>query len=758
MLTAYFAIQGIRCASCIASIERSLRSVEGVKSINVSLVSSKAEIVYDESKITIESLLQELDRAGYTSTYISASNLSHIKREEQASVEHLQQVFRNLLISLTLTVPLVILAMVTMHRSFSFTIVLSLALIQVCLVFPVILLSYGRLVSGLKAFYRRKPTMDTLIFLGVGSAFLYSIYQTGAIFLGDSKQYAQLYFESAGSILTLVLLGEYLEKRAKYKASKTLSALVALTPNTATKIYSDGNTKILPVSSLVIGDIVLVQQGVSVPIDGVIIQGEGMINESMLTGESMPVYKTKGDDVFGGTFVVEGVYQVRVTSLASESQIHKLITAVEKAQQSKAPIAKLADRASQYFVPFVLLIAMISGISWYIYSESFGTALSIMISTLIIACPCAMGLATPLSLIIAMGRATQYGVVIKHGVALQQTANVDVIFLDKTGTITSGVPRVSSTYLLNDEENQESLMEYIASIVHYSSHPITRALEMYTQAVKSRYSVDTFEYSVGKGIKALLKDTDTGSILYAPTYTIHIGSETFMKESGAYPNVHEEQSRIEEYCNTLYQQGISPLYVSKDNRVIAILGLKDHVREDASETVSLLARKGIRCIMLSGDVPQSAKAIANEIGIESVYAGLLPEEKASIIEEYKSKGNTCMMVGDGINDAVALCVADIGVAMGKGVDITQEASSIVLLTESLKSIYTTVMLSKVTLRNIRQNLFWAFFYNTVSIPIAAGALYGISGTLLTPMLASVAMVFSSLSVVGNALRLQYMKV
>lgn len=756
MSTAYFSIQGIRCASCIASIERAMRTVEGVKSINVSLVSSKAEIVYDDSKVTIEILLQEIQKTGYTANYIPTSEISHIKREEQIQVQQIKTLLNNLIISLSLTIPLVILAMATMHHSFSFTVVLSLAFLQFFLVFPVILISYNRLRSGIKALYMMQPTMDSLIVLGVSSAFLYSVYQTGSIFLGDIEQYAHLYYESAGSILTLVLLGEYLEKRAKYTASKTLSALVALTPSTATKLYSDGKTKILPVASLVVNDIVLVQQGMSIPIDGVIIQGEGLINEAMLTGESMPVFKTKGNEVFGGSVVVEGMYHVQVTKEASETQLHKLIVAVEKAQQSKAPIAKLADTASQYFVPAVLIIALIAGIAWYVFSDSLGIALRITISTLIIACPCAMGLATPLSLIIAMGRGIRYGVIIKNGIALQQTANVNVVFFDKTGTITSGIPCVESTYLLTDIK-QAQIMEYICAIVHYSKHPITRALEVYTQDIKSPYSVDTFEYSLGKGIMAVIKDTQHGNALYTPSCTIHIGSETFMRESGIYPQHGENREKIASYCAVLSQQGVSPLYIAKDSTLVAILGLKDNIREDAFSVVQSLHRKGIRCIMLSGDTPQVAKAIAKEVGIEYVYAGLLPQEKASIIEEYIAKGNICMMVGDGINDAVALSTANVGVAMGKGVDIAQEASSIVLLNESLESIYTTIMLSKATIRNIKQNLFWAFFYNTISIPIACGALYGISGTLLTPMLASVAMVFSSLSVVGNALRLQYTK-
>ena len=756
MSTAYFSIQGIHCASCIANIERSLRAVEGVESISVSLVSSKAEIVYDDSKVTIEILVQKIDALGYKARYIPASEISHIKREEHAHMEHMQKLFRNLVISLCLTIPLVVLAMTTMHSSFSFTVVLTLAFLQLCLVFPVIVISYNRLRSGIQGLMRMKPTMDSLIVLGVGSAFLYSVYQTGSIFLGDIGQYSHLYFESAGSILTLVLLGEYLEKRAKYTASQTLSGLIALTPTTATKLEINGTTKTVPVSSLDEGDIVLVQQGMSIPIDGVIQQGEGVINESMLTGESMPIYKTQGDAVFSGTVLVEGICHVQVTKVSSETQLHKLIIAVEKAQNSKAPIAKLADRASEYFVPIVLIIAVLSGSAWYLFSSSSGIALSIVISTLIIACPCAMGLATPLSLIIAMGRGIRHGVVIKNGVALQQTAGVNTIFFDKTGTITSGIPAIASTYILSGEDEQH-IMEYIAPVVHYSSHPITRALEAYTHDINSSFSVDTFEYSVGKGVTARLQDIH-GTVLYSQVCILRIGSETFMRESGVYPTSLEEQEKVEAYCNRLYQSGMSPLYIAKDNILIAILGLKDKVREDAVTTIQTLIHKGIRPIMLSGDAPQVAKAIAKEVGIECVYAGLLPEEKASIIEEYKSQGNVCMMVGDGINDAVALSSADVGVAMGKGVDIAQDASSVVLLNESLESLYTTIMLSKATIRNIKQNLFWAFFYNTVSIPIAAGALYGISGTLLTPMLASAAMVLSSLSVVGNALRLQYTKV
>lgn len=756
MSTVYFSIEGIRCASCIANIERSLRATQGVEQVSVSLVSSKAEIVYDETKITVDELSNTIRSLGYIPSYISISEVTHIKREEQAQEEYIKALLRKLIICLSLTLPLVIVSMVTMHADLSFTLVLSLALLQLILVSPVIMVSLDRCIAGMKALYAGKPTMDSLIVLGVGAAFLYSIYQTGCIFLGDIKRYSELYFESAGTILTLVLLGEYLEKRAKHTASKSLSLLVALTPTTATKICDDGSTKTVPVTSLGEGDIVLVQQGISIPVDGVILQGDGTINEAMLTGESVPVFKTTGENVYAGTMVMEGVYRIRTNVSPDKSRLHQLILAVEKAQQSKAPIARFADIASQYFIPMVCCLALLASAVWYIYTASFAIALRIAITTLIIACPCAMGLATPLSLVIAMGRATKYGIVIKNSIALQQASRVNTVFLDKTGTITSGTPRVDSIYILGSED-ELSIMKYIAPVVHHSSHPITKALEAYTHDVESPYSMSTFEYTIGRGITAVLQNRQEGNALYCPTYTLHIGSEYFMREAGIYPLALHEQENIIQHCTSLYLQGASPLYIAKDNMLVAILGLKDTVREDAHISIAELQSRGIRCVILSGDIAQTTRAIANEVGIERVYGGLLPEEKASIIQDYITKGHICMMVGDGVNDALALSVADIGVAMGKGVDIAQDASAIVFLNESLSNIYTTIMLSKATIRNIKQNLFWAFFYNIISLPIAVGALYFVTGSFLTPMLASAAMVFSSLSVVGNALRLQYTK-
>lgn len=756
MLTAYFSIKGIRCASCVASIERSLSTIGGIESINVSLVSSKAQVVYDETRVNTGSIAQYIKELGYEADYIPTNEIMHIKRGEQAETEYIQGLLKKLIVSIVLTIPLVVVAMSTMHKEYSFSTIVILSSIQLVLVLPIMLLGLQRFIGGLRSLSRGKPTMDSLITLGVGTAFIYSLYQVGYIFLGNGEHYSKLYFESAGSILTFVFLGEYLEKRAKHKASQTLLALVSLVPSTAIKVYSDGGTRTISITSIECGDIVLVQQGMSIPIDGTVIQGEGTINESMLTGESLPSYKTIDDSVFAGTIVMEGTYRIRVDVAPSESQLNKLILAVEKAQQTKAPIAKLADIVSQYFVPVVLVISIVAGITWFIITGSASYSIGIAITTLIIACPCAMGLATPLSLIIGMSRATKHGIVIKNGRALEQVAKITTIFFDKTGTITSGVPRVYTVYP-HKEYTQEMIMEYIVPIVHYSTHPITRALEMYTKEVKSKYRVATFQNTVGKGISAVLEDSEVGNALYNPEVSIQIGSERFMKELGVYPKEEGEQKQIQEECSRLYGEGASPLYISDSKDVIAVIGLKDTVRPDAKEAIGLLQKAGIRCVMLSGDVVESAKAIAEEVGIENVYGGLLPEEKSSIIEDYKAKGVVSMMIGDGINDAVALSVADVGVAMGQGVDIAQEASSIVLLQENLKNIYTLYILSKATIRNIKQNLFWAFFYNALSIPVATGVLYGVSGILVTPMIASVAMVCSSLSVVGNALRLQYKK-
>ncbi len=733
-------ISGMTCASCAANAQKSINKLDGIIEANVNIATNKAKVVFDSKKTSVSDIENAIKDAGFKPESAEQSN----KNTEDSNEKEIKTLFWKFIISLVFSVPLLLIAMghmfglplpeiiEPMHNPLNF------ALIQIVLVTPSVIVGYKFYTVGFKMLFRRTPNMDSLIAIGTSAAIIYGIIATIMISKGYTEFSKDLYFETAGVIITLILLGKYLEAVSKGKTSNAIKKLIGLSPKNAT-IIRDGEEKVVLVEDVVIGDVVIVKPGEKIPVDGKIVKGTTSIDESMLTGESIPVEKSVGDNVIGASLNKHGMIQFEATKVGEDTTLAQIIKLVEDAQGSKAPIARLADTISGYFVPIVILIAILSTVTWLLFGASIEFALTILISVLVIACPCALGLATPTAIMVGTGKGAEYGVLIKGGKALETAYKVKTVVFDKTGTITEGKPVVTDIITTNDF-NEEYILKVAGSAEKGSEHPLGEAIVNETVKRKIGFiEIDEFQAIIGQGIEATI---DGKNIL--------LGNIKLMQ------NKNIENTLIEK-SNQLGDEGKTPMYIAIDNKLAGIIAVADTTKENSKKAVDKLHSMGIKVAMITGDNERTAKAIAKEVGIDIILAEVLPEDKANEVKKLQADGTIVAMVGDGINDAPALVQADVGIAIGSGTDVAMESADIVLMKSDLLDVVCALQLSKSTIRNIKQNLFWAFAYNTIGIPLAAGVFFAFGGPLLNPMFAGAAMAFSSVSVLLNALRLRKFK-
>ncbi|PIE73682.1 MAG: copper-translocating P-type ATPase [Deltaproteobacteria bacterium] len=743
-------VKGMHCAACSSRIEHVVGKLSGVKKVEVNLAAQSMSLVWD-GQLSFEEIAGCVQKLGFELVLPDKNDVDLQNREEAAA--RLAQMKRNLLYCLVLAVPLFIIAMgemigLPLPQVISPHIYpVNFALIQ--FVLTVVIIYFGRhfYVNGIPALLRRNPNMDSLIAVGTGAAFVYSTWNMIEIILGIQVQtkVMDLYFESAGILITLVSLGKYMEALSRSHTTDAIEQLMQLTPDVADLLVEEEGKleqKKVRVEEIVVGDLLLIRPGERIPVDGLIEKGSSSVDESMLTGESMPVEKTDGDKVTGGTLNKNGLLHVRAEQVGNDTILARIVRLVQDAQGSKAPIASMADRISLYFVPIVMILALLVGLLWYIPGGAdFSTALRFFIAVLVIACPCAMGLATPTSIMVATGRGAQLGVLVKSGEILQRAEKTELVVFDKTGTLTNGKPIVTDFLLVDQSEKESELLQLVASCEQHSEHPLAEALINY--ALDSGLSLqqpETVTLLQGKGIEARIAER---SLLF--------GNQQLLKEAVVAADT------VQEKVAELTAQGKTVLYLAMDKRLAAVIAVADTLKEEVPAAVARMKKNKLRLLMLTGDQQTTANTIAERAGIDEVIAEVMPDKKAEIIAELQQQGHVVAMVGDGINDAPALAQADVGIAMGTGIDIAIESGDIVLMHGNIEGIRTALALSRATMSNIRQNLFWAFAYNVVGIPVAAGLLVLFGGPSLNPMLAGGAMAMSSVSVVSNALRLRFFK-
>ncbi|MDF1577554.1 MAG: heavy metal translocating P-type ATPase [Desulfobulbales bacterium] len=743
-----FNIEGMSCASCSARIEKVVSGMDGVESVAVNLPANLGLVRFDPDKVGLRQIREKIAGLGFKATPASDSGDSFAEGQ-QLALARLRTMKRELFPTLILGALLLVVAMGEMVGLELPAFMapdqapLVFALIQLFLVLPIIWFGRRFYLVGFPSLFRGSPNMDSLIAIGTGAAFLYSSWNLAEIVLGINvhARVHDLYFESAGVIIALVSLGKYLEARSRVRTSDAIRQLMQLAPDKAILIRNEEQEEIL-VEEIVPGDILLVRPGDRLPVDGVVVKGTSNIDESMLTGESMPVSKEEGDKVVGATLNTNGVLRIKAEKVGGDTVLARIIKMVREAQGSKAPIANLADRISLYFVPIVMTIALVSGLAWYLAGGAdFSFALRIFVAVMVIACPCAMGLATPTSIMVGTGRGAQLGVLIKSGAALETTQKIEAVVFDKTGTLTYGKPVLTEIVMFSEMDREECLA-MVASTESVSEHPLARAIV--DAAREKGYALkepDRFEALVGRGIIAAIDHRE-----------LLLGNHELMAEKGVTGLANPE---VAKGAAEMAGQGKTALYLAIDGTLTALVVIADKIKPEAAATVTALRKMGIRPIMLTGDNEVTARAIAAQAGISEVIAQVMPEHKADKIIELQNQGLKVAMVGDGINDAPALARADIGIAMGTGIDVAIESGDIVLMKGDLHGLLTALKLSRATMRNIRQNLFWAFIYNIIGIPIAAGLLYAFGGPTLNPMIAGGAMAMSSVSVVSNALRLRF---
>lgn len=745
MITEKYIITGMTCAACSSAVERVTKKLEGVVGNNVNLTTGILTITYDETKISQEDVIAKVERAGFGAELYVEKSKEEKAEEEETLEQEIHKTKRRLLANIAFAIPLLYISMghmvpfplplpevLDMHHN-----PLHFALAQ--LILTVIILYNGRkfYFVGFKSLFRGHPNMDSLVAIGTGSAFLYSLVMTVSI-PNNADTVHNLYYESAAIVVTLVMVGKYMEGRSKGKTSEAIRKLMELAPDTAI-VIREGEQREVPVESVALGELILIKPGSRIPLDGIVVEGSTSVDESMLTGESIPVEKETGDEVIGGSVNYQGAITVKVTHIGADTTLAKIVKMMEDAQGKKAPISKLADTVAGYFVPAVMVIAVVASIVWLMLGHDIAFVLTIFVSVLVIACPCALGLATPTAIMVGTGLGANHGILIKSGEALEVSHKVDAVVLDKTGTITEGKPTV--TNLCSHSESEERLLQIAASCEQVSEHPLGTAI---VNCAKERGieldKVTEFQSITGQGIEAVLSGK-----------TYYIGNKKLCEEQNI------DFSAYEKEAFQIANKGQTPMFVAADKAVIGIVSVADIVKETSKEAIRKIKKLGIEVHMLTGDNRLTADYIGKTVGVDHVIAEVLPNDKASTVEVLQKEGKCVMMVGDGINDAPALVQADVGVAIGSGSDIALDSSDIVLMKSDLQDVYKAIRLSKATIRNIKQNLFWAFFYNACGLPLAAGALYAINGTLLNPIFAGLAMSLSSVCVVGNALRLKMTK-
>jgi P-type Cu+ transporter len=760
-------IRGMTCAACVRRVEQAIAGLEGVDSAKVNLASETAQVRFQPEKVNLPAILEAVRDAGYEAfTQDTSQDSGQDSRQggprESLMVAQRREMLKRLailrsklILAMAFAVPIFVISMGEMvglpmpgllspHHS-----PLTFALAQFLLTLPVVWAGREFYLRGFPNLWKRAPNMDSLIAVGTGAAVVYSTWNLLEIALGHEAmaRAMDLYFESAAVIIALVTLGKYLENRSKVRTSDAIRQLMALTPSTATRVR-DGRRESIPVERIQPQDLLLVKPGERIPVDGKLTEGQTSVDESMLTGESLPVSKKEGDALIGGTLNAHGSIYMVAERVGRDTVLARIIRLVQEAQGSKAPIASMVDRLSLYFVPIVICVAVLSGLGWYFLAgEAFTFALRIFIAVLVIACPCAMGLATPTAIMVGTGRGAQLGVLIKGGEALEMARSVQAVVLDKTGTLTEGRPAVTDVFTLPDQTfsgqslSDKELLRLAAGAEARSEHPLAAAI---VQSARERGleepRAEDFAYIPGQGIRARVEGR-----------ALLLGNSRLLEAEGVHGR---DSAQLREMRDKLSGEGKTPLLMAVDGKAAGILAVADRIKPEAKEVVARLKGMGLRVIMLTGDNQRTARAVAAQAGIDDVRAEVLPENKAETVAELQQQGIKVAMVGDGINDAPALAKADLGIAMGTGIDVAMESGDMVLMSGNLHGLTTALALSRAVVRNIKQNLFWAFAYNVMGIPIAAGLLYAFGGPTLSPMIAGAAMAMSSVSVVTNALRLR----
>ncbi|MGV8905452.1 MAG: heavy metal translocating P-type ATPase [Acetobacterium sp.] len=739
-------IGGMTCAACSARVEKALGKIDGVSKVSVNYATEKATVAYDSQKVKISALKQAIEKAGYKALDIERKDA--VDEDKLRKEKEIRILWTKFIVAATFCIPILYLTMGSMIWQLRAPIPefvqpmrypLVYAIVLMVMTVPIIIAGYKFYTVGFKALIQRSPNMDSLIAMGTTSAIIYSLYSVYQIYYGHYGAVQGLYFETAGVIITLILLGKSLEAVSKGKTSEAIKKLMGLAPKTA-MVIRDGIEIETPIEEVEIDDVILVKPGGKIPVDGMVVEGNTAIDESMLTGESMPVDKKAGDVVYAASINKNGMIQFRATKIGGDTALAQIIKLVEDAQGSKAPIAQMADIVSGYFVPTVLVIATLAFLAWFISGQSFVFSMTIFISVLVIACPCALGLATPTAIMVATGKGAEYGILIKGGEALETTHKINTIVLDKTGTITEGKPEVTDIITVSGIE-KNYLLQIAASAEKGSEHPLGEAMVRCGEKEKlAVLQINKFEAIPGYGIAV---EIDGSSVL--------LGNRKMMDENSI------SLAALEAESDRLASHGKTPMYIAMDGILSGIIAVADVVKPSSAAAIRKLHEMGIEVAMITGDNRKTAEAIAKEVGIDRVLAEVLPQDKSNEVKKLQAEGKMVAMVGDGINDAPALVQADIGIAIGSGTDVAMESADIVLMKSDLMDVPTAIQLSKSTIRNIKQNLVWAFGYNIAGIPIAAGILYIFGGPLLDPIFAAAAMSLSSVSVLSNALRLKGFK-
>jgi len=735
-----FAVTGMTCASCVQTIEKATSKLDGVIESNVNLATEKMAVTYDPAVVSVSDIIQAVSKSGYEAHEDTEVTNSTDKKEK-----NIKSMWTRFFWSTIFTIPLFYISMghligLPLPGIINPTVnPESFSLVQLILTLPVVILGRKFYTVGFKTLFRGHPNMDSLIALGTSAAFIYSLGATIGILLGYYSYAENLYYESAAVILTLITLGKYLEVRSMGKTSAAIEKLMGLAPKKAIAVRNGKEVEI-SIDEVVVGDTIIAKPGEKIAVDGVVLEGKTFIDESMLTGESIPVEKNAGENVIGASINKNGTIQYQATKVGKDTALSQIIKLVEDAQGSKAPIAKLADIISGYFVPIVIGIAIISGLAWYFGGQTGLFALTITISVLVIACPCALGLATPTAIMVGTGKGAENGVLIKGGGAIETTHKVQTIIFDKTGTITEGKPKVTDIFTENGVSETE-LLQLTASAEKGSEHPLGEAIVKDAEDKGLDFmKVENFEAITGHGIE------------------VKVDGKTVLAGNRKLMNVRNiSLSKLADTSDELARQGKTPMYIAINNKIAGIIAVADTVKENSLKAIEKLHKMGIEVAMITGDNKGTAEAIAKQVGIDRVLSEVLPEDKANEVKKLQAEGKKVAMVGDGINDAPALAQADIGIAIGSGTDVAIESADIVLMRSDLMDVPTAVELSNSTIRNIKQNLFWAFAYNVLGIPFAMGILYLFGGPLLNPMVAAAAMSLSSVSVLVNALRLKRFK-
>lgn len=765
MKTEKYNVTGMTCAACQANVTRCVQKLEGVQEVNVSLLANQMTVVYDEGKLDSANIEHAVQEIGYGASSLEQTGTksggfrSEWQRRQDQAEESRVAMKKRLISSVVLLVPLMYIAMGGMMSlpmpgfltGMENTLVNALA--QLCITVPILIINKHFYTNGFKALLHRAPNMDSLVAIGSGASLVYGLFAMFRMAYGFGHgdmelvhEYAHaLYFESAAMILTLVTVGKYLEARSKAKTSDALGKLVDLAPKTAV-VVRGGAEQTIPAEQVVAGDVVVIRPGEGIPVDGVVIEGHGYVDQAAITGESIPVEKQEGDTVISATINKNGSFRFRASRVGEDTTLSQIIRLVDEASNSKAPIARLADKVSGIFVPVVIGIALVTAIVWLIVGQGFEFALSNAISVLVISCPCALGLATPVAIMVGTGKAAEMGILIKSAESLENLHNVDTIVLDKTGTITSGHPSVTDLIVLDPSLTEREFLMEAAAAEKGSEHPLAQAVvERAAKDGGELSGAEAFETVAGRGVKAVVN----GKAYLA-------GNPAFLEENSVLGgDVHSERARQE--AKRLAGEGKTPLLFARDGKLAGIIAVADTIRESSRAAIRRFNEMGLHVVMLTGDNKVTAEAIRKELGIEKAISDVLPTEKEANIRALQQEGHKVAMVGDGINDAPALTRADIGIAIGAGTDIAIESADVVLMKDSLYDVAAAIDLSRAVVRNIHMNLFWAFFYNILGIPLAAGVLYPAFQLRLSPMIGSAAMSLSSVCVVTNALRLRFFK-